>query len=205
MLPPWLSESDVTQTGYEAPVENLPHEEYIPEDSGPRRLFSRRSDDRAESDKKESDRKWRKSRRKDKADAEPAAGEGAPSWGPPDTARPQDDTQPGPESLRGNGSQGSESLPWQQQTPEGYRPDGVQGVLPADFRAQQQNQFPQPPVQPQPPMQPQQPPTQPPGPWNSPPSTPPAPTREAPHLPAQPPTADSSSTSAAPSRHDFGR
>ncbi|WP_306304664.1 nucleotide-binding protein [Nocardia aobensis] len=172
MLPPWLSESDVTQTGYEAPVENLPHEEYIPEDNGPRRLFSRKSDDRAESDKKESDRKWRKSRRKDKADAEPAAGEGSPSWGPPDTARPQGDAQPGPESLRGNGSQGSESLPWQQQTPEGYRPDGVQGVIPADFRAQQQNQFPQPPVQPQPPTQPQQPPTQPPGPWNSAPSTP---------------------------------
>ncbi|OXR45456.1 ESX-1 secretion-associated protein EspI [Nocardia cerradoensis] len=203
MLPPWLSESDVTQTGYEAPVENLPHEEYIPEDSGPRRLFSRKSDDRADSDKKESDRKWRKSRRKDKTDAEPAAGEGSPSWGPPDTARPQGDALPGPESLRGNGSQGSESLPWQQQTPEGYRPDGAQGVIPADFRAQQQNQF----AQPQPPMQPQpqQPPTQPPGPWNSPPSTPPAPLRETPHLPAQPPTADSSSTPAAPSRHDFGR
>ncbi|MDR7171099.1 MinD-like ATPase involved in chromosome partitioning or flagellar assembly [Nocardia kruczakiae] len=205
MLPPWLSESDVTQTGYEAPVENLPHEEYIPEDNGPRRLFSRKSDDRAESDKKESDRKWRKSRRKDKTDAEPAADEGSPSWGPPDTVRPQGDAQPGPELLRGNGSQGSESLPWQQHTPESYRPDGVQGVIPADFRAQQQNQFPQPPVQPQPPMQPQQPPTQPPGPWNSSPSTPPAPMRDTPHLPAQPPTADSSSTSAAPSRHDFGR
>ena len=27
MLPPWLSESDVTQVGYEAPVENLPQDE----------------------------------------------------------------------------------------------------------------------------------------------------------------------------------
>ena len=146
MLPPWLSESDVTQTGYEAPVENLPHEEYIPEDSGPRRLFSRKSDDRAESDKKESDRKWRKSRRKDKADAEPAAGETSPSWGPPGTAGPHGDAQPGPESLRGNGVQGSEPMPWQQPS-EGYGSDGAQGVIPADFRAQQQNQFAQPPAQ----------------------------------------------------------
>ncbi|MGW5514083.1 nucleotide-binding protein [Nocardia africana] len=197
MLPPWLSESDVTQTGYEAPVENLPHEEYIPEDSGPRRLFSRKSDDRAESDKKESDKKWRKSRRKDKSDAEPAAGETSPSWGPPGTTGPHGDAQPGPESLRGNGTPSAEPMPWQQ-TPDGYRPDGAQGVIPADFRAQQQNQF----AQPQPPMQPPQPPTQPPGPWNS---SPPAPMREMPHPPAQPPTADSSSTSAAPSRHDFGR
>ncbi|WP_258081310.1 nucleotide-binding protein [Nocardia nova] len=149
MLPPWLSESDVTQTGYEAPVENLPHEEYIPEDSGPRRLFSRKSDDRADSDKKDSDkkdsdRKRRKSRRKDKADTEPAAGEAAPSWGPPESAAPRGDAQPGPETLRGNGSQSSEAMPGQH-APDGYRPDGTQGVIPADFRAQQQNQFLQPP------------------------------------------------------------
>ncbi len=42
MLPPWLSESDVSQSGYEAPVENLPHDDLIPEEKSPRRLFGRR-------------------------------------------------------------------------------------------------------------------------------------------------------------------
>ncbi|MFD8246175.1 AAA family ATPase [Nocardia sp. NPDC059691] len=36
MLPPWLSESDVSQSGYEAPVQNLPHDDLI-EDSPSRR------------------------------------------------------------------------------------------------------------------------------------------------------------------------
>ncbi|WP_280466467.1 hypothetical protein [Nocardia brasiliensis] len=31
MLPPWLSESDVTQVGYEAPVQNLPADDLIEE------------------------------------------------------------------------------------------------------------------------------------------------------------------------------
>ncbi|WP_334025307.1 MinD/ParA family ATP-binding protein [Nocardia terpenica] len=49
MLPPWLSESEVSDNrGYEAPVQNLPHEEYIPEEP-PRRLFNRkRRKDKAE-------------------------------------------------------------------------------------------------------------------------------------------------------------
>ncbi|MFE3057693.1 AAA family ATPase [Nocardia sp. NPDC059239] len=42
MLPPWLSESDVAATGYEAPVENLPQDEVIPEQKGGRGLFGRR-------------------------------------------------------------------------------------------------------------------------------------------------------------------
>lgn len=37
MLPPWLSESDVTQVGYEAPVQNLPSDDVIEEGSGRRR------------------------------------------------------------------------------------------------------------------------------------------------------------------------
>ncbi|WP_309247520.1 MinD/ParA family ATP-binding protein [Nocardia terpenica] len=49
MLPPWLSESEVSDNrGYEAPVQNLPHEEYIPEEPQ-RRLFNRkRRKDKAE-------------------------------------------------------------------------------------------------------------------------------------------------------------
>ncbi|MET9488686.1 AAA family ATPase [Nocardia sp. NPDC006630] len=42
MLPPWLSESDVSQAGYEAPVENLPHDDLIPEKKSSRRLFGNR-------------------------------------------------------------------------------------------------------------------------------------------------------------------
>ncbi|MET8422538.1 AAA family ATPase [Nocardia sp. NPDC004860] len=42
MLPPWLSESEVAATGYEAPVENLPQDEVIPEQKGGRGLFGRR-------------------------------------------------------------------------------------------------------------------------------------------------------------------
>ncbi len=40
MLPPWLSESDVTQVGYEAPVQNLPADDLIEEapSRGPGRL-----------------------------------------------------------------------------------------------------------------------------------------------------------------------
>ncbi|MEC3913260.1 MinD/ParA family ATP-binding protein [Nocardia sp. CDC160] len=44
MLPPWLSESDVTDTGYEAPVQNLPHDDLIPEKKkGGRRIFGNRN------------------------------------------------------------------------------------------------------------------------------------------------------------------
>ncbi|MEV6095058.1 AAA family ATPase [Nocardia sp. NPDC051981] len=42
MLPPWLSESEVAATGYEAPVENLPQDEVIPEQKSGRGLFGRR-------------------------------------------------------------------------------------------------------------------------------------------------------------------
>ncbi|MEV6062041.1 AAA family ATPase [Nocardia asteroides] len=38
MLPPWLSESEVTQSGYEAPVENLPQDDVI-DDAPKRRRF----------------------------------------------------------------------------------------------------------------------------------------------------------------------
>ncbi|WP_238845865.1 MinD/ParA family ATP-binding protein [Nocardia terpenica] len=77
MLPPWLSESEVSDNrGYEAPVQNLPHEEYIPEEPQ-RRLFNRK-------------------RRKDKAEPE----------SPPraEAAAPQADPRPwGAESLPAEG------------------------------------------------------------------------------------------------------
>ncbi|WP_227984281.1 MinD/ParA family ATP-binding protein [Nocardia spumae] len=137
MLPPWLSESDVTQTGYEAPVQNLPHQELIPEDNGPRRLFSRKSEDRAESDKKK-----RKSRRKDKAEetSAPAPAEHS-AWGPPESAVPHDDRPaPAPEPARhhdvggsgfpDNGAAASGPMAWQAGAPAEYRPAPPQPYSP---------------------------------------------------------------------------
>ncbi|MCX4093016.1 AAA family ATPase [Nocardia sp. alder85J] len=69
MLPPWLSENDVTESGYEAPVQNLPHEEFIPEKPSSRRRFGRRSDSERPAPETEKKRGW--GRRKDRAEAEP--------------------------------------------------------------------------------------------------------------------------------------
>ncbi|MFD4442718.1 AAA family ATPase [Nocardia sp. NPDC058519] len=60
MLPPWLSESDVTQVGYEAPVENLPQDDEIDE-APKRRRFMGRGDDAARKDKGRRRRKDRES------------------------------------------------------------------------------------------------------------------------------------------------
>ncbi|MFE9787935.1 AAA family ATPase [Nocardia salmonicida] len=60
MLPPWLSESDVTQVGYEAPVENLPQDDEIDE-APKRRRFMSRGDDAPRKDKGRRRRKDRES------------------------------------------------------------------------------------------------------------------------------------------------
>ncbi|MFD3744539.1 AAA family ATPase [Nocardia sp. NPDC058633] len=73
MLPPWLSESDVTQVGYEAPVENLPQDDEIDE-APKRRRFMGRGDDAPRKEK---------GRRRRKADEE-AAQQSAPSAQPVD-------------------------------------------------------------------------------------------------------------------------
>ncbi|MFI1915088.1 AAA family ATPase [Nocardia sp. NPDC020380] len=84
MLPPWLSESEVSQsnTGYEAPVENLPHDDLIPEKKSPRSLFGKRKP------------------RKDNDPDQPAAADRTPQQ-TPDPQSPG----PGPQSPAGpNGS-----------------------------------------------------------------------------------------------------
>ncbi len=135
MLPPWLSESEVTTTGYEAPVQNLPHEEYIPEDGVARRLFSRKTDDRGEPDKKK-----RKSRRRDKTEDTPSPAESAPSWGPPESAAPRDEPPaPRPDAPH-NGVHSTGPMGWQQ--PESYGPDGSA----AEYRPAPPQQFAQPPA-----------------------------------------------------------
>ncbi|MFR9752252.1 AAA family ATPase [Nocardia sp. 004] len=75
MLPPWLSESEVTQVGYETPVQNLPHDELIEETPSRKRgLFRNRA---AEAEQPESTRapKRRIGRRRDKADGQETSGE----------------------------------------------------------------------------------------------------------------------------------
>ncbi|RDI64498.1 MinD/ParA family ATP-binding protein [Nocardia pseudobrasiliensis] len=64
MLPPWLSESEVTQSGYEAPVQNLPQEDLIPEEAASRRKGRRRSEEA------EGAKKRRIGWRRDKSEAE---------------------------------------------------------------------------------------------------------------------------------------
>ncbi|TCJ94367.1 MinD/ParA family ATP-binding protein [Nocardia alba] len=69
MLPPWLSESDVTQVGYEAPVENLPQDDEIDEAPKRRRFMGGRGDDAS---RKEKGRRRRKEREpEDEAAARP--------------------------------------------------------------------------------------------------------------------------------------
>ncbi|MFE7796264.1 AAA family ATPase [Nocardia sp. NPDC057440] len=112
MLPPWLSESEVTQVGYEAPVQNLPHQELI--DEAPRRgRFKSRSpeSDRPEPNPGRRDKR-RKGWRRDKdehgeeqqQDQLPRPGSPEPSRGP--------EQQRGPEFQRG---------PEQQREPERQR------------------------------------------------------------------------------------
>ncbi|MGW6698566.1 nucleotide-binding protein [Nocardia sp. NPDC055049] len=72
MLPPWLSESDVTQVGYEAPVENLPQDDEIDDAPKRRRFMGGRGDD---APRKEKGRRRRKDRESEEETATPRPGE----------------------------------------------------------------------------------------------------------------------------------
>lgn len=95
MLPPWLSESDVGQSGYEAPVQNLPHEELIEDTPNRRRgRFKNRAPEaeRPEAARPEKRRKgWRRDKHDGPSDEEQRQNEAnrAPAPGP-------DETAPGP-------------------------------------------------------------------------------------------------------------
>nr|WP_223885282.1 MinD/ParA family protein [Nocardia colli] len=101
MLPPWLSESDVTQVGYEAPVQNLPSDDVI--DDGP---SQRRPDRRG--------KRWRR----DKNDRRGADGQSnEPSQRAPESA-PRTPDSPQHEGPRDD--------PWRQSGLDAYvqpRPD----------------------------------------------------------------------------------
>ncbi|BDU02446.1 AAA family ATPase [Nocardia sputorum] len=95
MLPPWLSESDVGQSGYEAPVQNLPHDELIEDTPNRRRgRFKNRAPEaeRPEAARPEKRRKgWRRDKHDGPSDEEqrqnvanraPAPGPDEPAPGP---------------------------------------------------------------------------------------------------------------------------
>ncbi|WP_324198081.1 AAA family ATPase [Nocardia beijingensis] len=95
MLPPWLSESDVGQSGYEAPVQNLPHDELIEDTPNRRRgRFKNRAPEaeRPEAARPEKRRKgWRRDKHDGPSDEEQRQNEAnrAPAPGP-------DEPAPGP-------------------------------------------------------------------------------------------------------------
>jgi MinD-like ATPase involved in chromosome partitioning or flagellar assembly len=109
MLPPWLSESEATESGYEAPVQNLPQQDLISEKS-PRKRFGRKS----EPDTGPSLGKSRKDKRKNKSDETP---EQQPRGEPP---APSEAVQPWGEPRQPNITPQSWSAP----PDDGERPNG---------------------------------------------------------------------------------
>ncbi|WP_245547878.1 MinD/ParA family ATP-binding protein [Nocardia pneumoniae] len=92
MLPPWLSESDVAQSGYEAPVQNLPHDELIEETPSRRRGRFRNRAPEAERPEAARPDKRRKGWRRDKQEP---SDEGVQQSAPPSAPGP-DGPAPGP-------------------------------------------------------------------------------------------------------------
>ncbi|WP_431953568.1 AAA family ATPase [Nocardia lijiangensis] len=131
MLPPWLSDSDVTG-GYEAPVENLPHDDLI-DDASDRKRSRRKSqspesrnDANQGSGRKDKKRRWLGRDKDEPAEeqlAEPPAGEPrrseapADSWGTPQSGDrwssgpDAGDGRPGDATRQG---QAERNDPWQQ-------------------------------------------------------------------------------------------
>ncbi|MFC9966084.1 AAA family ATPase [Nocardia ignorata] len=119
MLPPWLSESEVTQVGYEAPVENLPQDEPI--DEAPKRRRFLRGDDSARKEKKGG------RRRKEREPEQPSQVTGAtgpafhdphaPSTANPLTPGPNQSTSSAPAPTQGadpSWPPASTGAPWPQ-------------------------------------------------------------------------------------------
>ncbi|MER7451925.1 AAA family ATPase [Nocardia beijingensis] len=93
MLPPWLSESDVSQSGYEAPVQNLPHDDLIEETPSRRRgRFKNRAPEaeRPEAARPEKRRKgWRRDKNEGPAEEDQRHGEASRAPAPvPDEPAP---------------------------------------------------------------------------------------------------------------------
>ncbi|MGW5439194.1 nucleotide-binding protein [Nocardia asteroides] len=125
MLPPWLSESEVTQSGYEAPVENLPQDDVIDEAPRRRRFMGLGGND----DKKDKRGRRRKGEPEAAQAPEPApqrpaepprppAGPQAPAWQAEHNPLVPDSSSPPP-------------WPHEQATTT-YGPNGAGGYISAD-------------------------------------------------------------------------
>ncbi|WP_309139142.1 MinD/ParA family ATP-binding protein [Nocardia cyriacigeorgica] len=157
MLPPWLSDSEVTQVGQQTdyhapPVENLPHDDLISDTPAPKRRFKRPAPEADRSDapgpRKEKKRKpWRRDKNEDQRvadqfDDEADTGHRAPppndQWSNPphQTDRPGDQWSNPPVNTDGPGDRWqSAPMPEQRPAPSDYGPsDRPQGpnTRPAD-------------------------------------------------------------------------
>ncbi|MFE3545534.1 AAA family ATPase [Nocardia sp. NPDC059177] len=132
MLPPWLSESDVTQVGYEAPVENLPQDDLIDEAPKRRRFMGRGGDDGGRKEKR-----GRRGRNRESEDAHPSteqaadphAGRGQQGWTggtSPDQGHQGSAGQGFPDPNAGQGAynpQAGQGPQGSGQGPQGFAPD----------------------------------------------------------------------------------
>ncbi|MFF7941962.1 AAA family ATPase [Nocardia gamkensis] len=176
MLPPWLSESEVGQSGYEAPVQNLPQEDLIEETPGRRRgRFKNRAPeaDRPDAARPEKRRKgWRRDKHEGAADEEqrqseasrvpaPVPDEPAPAQLPPeswqhpgyDRTPPAQDNSwqaPPPPHQRDNTPQHSLPTRNPSQPSPGFQPLGSRATNPAGSNDQQAGR---PDLPPPPPLQ----------------------------------------------------
>ncbi|WP_308166989.1 MinD/ParA family ATP-binding protein [Nocardia albiluteola] len=159
MLPPWLSEGEASQSGYEAPVQNLPQQSLIAE-KAPRRRFGRKAD--AEKSEPESLKNSGKKKKKGKSEEAPEQrpwGEPQQEWGQPqseaaqnfsegatqtwsaqpDGAAPQLDPQLRPPNAPHPNGDGGGFAPNGQQLPQGFPPPGPdQQHLAQGFPGQEQ-------------------------------------------------------------------
>ncbi len=162
MLPPWLSEGDAnpsgdsSHVGYEAPVQNLPQDDYIPDSPPPRRgFFNRGSDDDSEGGGRRDKRRLLRRRNKsDQQSLEERVGELLPNransparraaatwdeWSPRSDAAPErpQGVEPDPaDHMPGGTGRPSEQQPaspgpWQSAPPpqgeqSGFAPEAVQ-------------------------------------------------------------------------------
>ncbi len=117
MLPPWLSESEDTRSGYEAPVQNLPQRDLISEKASKRPRFGRKTDNerpdpalkgRKKKNKSKSEdapeqRPWGEPQSESQAWGEPQHSAVAQSQPPNETAAPVDPRRFAPNTQRPDG------------------------------------------------------------------------------------------------------
>ncbi|MFD6256134.1 AAA family ATPase [Nocardia sp. NPDC060256] len=129
MLPPWLSESDVTQVGYEAPVQNLPSDDLIEE--GPSRRRGRQE---------KRGRRWGRDKNNEQPaeEQQPPAPHGRAPEPAPQPESPRDDPwrQPGLNAY----VQPRQDDPWQAGPP---RTDASRSETPPTEAPQQRTEAPQ--------------------------------------------------------------